>query len=124
MKTIQRKIFKTLDIGKGFERRIFLVDKVQKKLSYWNDIPIHYEDSKSNIINSVIEIPRYTLAKLEMIKDEPNHPIRYEIRQNRYDKEKTESHYWYQFGFFNYAFVPQTWESPLTPNKEIENRLV
>jgi len=123
MKSVPKKLFKSLDIGKGFDRRIWLVNDAQQKLSYWNDIPIQSEGYESNIINSVIEIPRYTIAKLEMQKDEINHPIRYEVRQNRYNKEKTESHYWYQFGLFNYAYVPQTWESTLTPNKEIDNLL-
>jgi len=118
-----KRFYSTLEIGKGFERRIFLVDKNLKKLSFWNDVPLRPDASDLNIVNAVIEIPRYTLAKLELVKNEPNHPIANDIRINRYNNTKQEFRYWYQFAFFNYGFIPQTWESTLTTNKEIENLL-
>jgi len=118
-----RRFYSSLEIGKGFDRRIFLVDKEKNKLSYWNDVPLRPENSELNIVNAVIEIPRYTLAKLELVKDEPLHPIANDVRFNRYDNTKKEFRHWYQFAFFNYGFIPQTWESTLVANKEIENLL-
>jgi inorganic pyrophosphatase len=121
---IKRSLYSILDKGKGFDRRIFLLDDKQNKISLWNDIPIKFEGYESDTINTIIEIPRYTLGKLELRKDEPYHPIAHETRTNRYVKDKIELMYWTQFPLFNYGYVPQTWENSLLPNKEVLNILV
>lgn len=72
----------------------------------------------------VIEIPKNSLAKMEMCKIEKNHPILQDVRKNKYDKKLTELRYYAQFPLFNYGYLPQTWENSLISNPKIDNLFV
>jgi inorganic pyrophosphatase len=125
MKNYCRKVFySTLDIGKGFDRKIFLLNDKQEKISFWNDVPLKDPKAPQDIFNAVIEIPRYTISKLELARDEPLHPLMHDKRQNIFNPQITELRSYAQYGFFNYGFLPQTWENVLLPNKEVLNLLV
>ena len=96
--------------GTGFEKRIYLQNN-NKTISYWNDLPLK-ANSEKKTFNIAIEIPNKNLAKMELCKEEENHPIKQDTRKNRYNKTQTELRYYAQFPLFNYGFLPQTWENP------------
>lgn len=121
---IRRAFYTTLDIGAGKERKMFLLDKSGNKISFWNDVALKPPVSPSDVFNAVIEIPRYTIAKLELARDVRHHPLMHDLIKNKFNPAVTELRNYAQFGFFNYGFFPQTWENILTPNPEIENLLV
>jgi hypothetical protein len=112
--------------GEGFSRRIFLSrsnnstntshdQSHQSRLSYWNDVPLYNgaDPLKATTLLAGIEIPRFTLAKMEVCKTEPFHPIKQDVRKNKADKSKVELRYYAQFPLFNYGYLPQTWENSL-----------
>ena len=121
---IQKAFYSTLDIGKEFERKIYLLNDKKQKISFWNDIPLKDPKKPHDIFNAVVEIPRYTIAKLELARNEPLHPLMHDKRRNIFDPDIIELRSYAQYGFFNYGFFPQTWENVLVPNQEIHNLLV
>lgn len=121
---LNKNMFSIIEVGKAFESRLFMIDNTQKRVSMWSDVPFIFDGSDENIINAIIETPRYTLKRFELLKNEPNHPIAPDLRKNRFDQTKTEYRMWSQFGFFNYGFIPQTWENVFVPNKEIDSLIV
>jgi len=125
MRTFFRRAFySTVESGSAFEKRVFLLDANKNKISIWNDVPLRpVGESDPAIFNAAIEIPRYSLSKLEVRKNEQYHPIVQDVRKNRINKEKTELRYYAQYGFFNYGFFPQTWENSIVPNTEVDNLL-
>ncbi len=73
-----------------------------KSVSPWHDIPL--ESSKQGIYNVVIEIPMHSTAKMEMMKNVKGNPIMQDM------KDGMPRYYTYGVPFFNYGFLPQTWE--------------
>ena len=77
--------------------------------SLWHDVPPHPVEypGEDNIINFAVEIPLHIRAKMEMQKTIPGNPI----QQDHFDDGSLR---FYSYGnpFFNYGFVPQTWEDP------------
>jgi len=77
--------------------------------SLWHDVPIYASQDK--FVNFVTEIPMFYTAKMELSKELPNNPI---IQDTNDDH--TPRFYTYGVTFFNYGFLPQTWEDPSTIN--------
>merc|ERR1712157_4952 len=75
--------------------------------SLWHDVPLTAEANEDNIINMVTEIPMFYTAKMELSKELPNNPI----IQDKND-DNSPRYYTYGVSFFNYGFIPQTWEDP------------
>jgi 3'-phosphoadenosine 5'-phosphosulfate synthase len=55
----------------------------------------------------VTEIPMYYTAKMEVMKEVSGNPI-----QQDTNKDGSPRYYTYGTPFFNYGFIPQTWEDP------------
>lgn len=74
-----------------------------KQISPWKDILYKNED---NTYNAIIEIPRWTREKMEMIKDHKYNSIKQDKKNNKLR--------FFKYGPipFNYGFIPQTWEDP------------
>lgn len=72
-------------------------------LSPWHDIPLRAEDGAYHM---VVEIPRYTRAKMEIATDEEGNPIKQDIK-----KGKLREYGWGDM-CFNYGAFAQTWEDP------------
>ena len=83
----------------------------EKYTSWWHSIPIRPESGvgagDEQIINFVVEIPKYVTAKMEVNKNEPGNVIMQDV-----NKDGTARHYTYGVPFFNYGLIPQTWEDP------------
>lgn len=90
------------------EYRCFLQDKATGKvISPFHDIPLVHE---GNVLNMVVEVPRFSNAKLEISKDEAMNPIKQDVKKGalRYVKNCFPYHGY----LWNYGAFPQTWESP------------
>lgn len=69
-----------------------------------------YADESKSIYNMVVEVPRWTNAKMEIATKEPMNPIKQDIKNGelRYVKNAFPHHGY----IWNYGAIPQTWENP------------
>ena len=51
-------------------------------VSPFHDIPL-FADQNNGILNMVVEIPRWTNAKMEISKEEPFNPIKQDVKKGR-----------------------------------------
>jgi len=72
--------------------------------SIWHDIPLTLSN---DLVTFVVEIPMFISAKMEMQKTAKGNFI----SQDKNDDGSTRF-YTYGTPFFNYGFIPQTWEDP------------
>lgn len=72
-------------------------------ISAWHDIPLKFSAS-SDLYNFVVEIPMFSTAKMEMMKDVPGNPIMQDTKNGKM------RYYTYGVPLFNYGLLPQTWE--------------
>lgn len=85
------------------------LEKDGKPVSAFHDIPL-YADEEKQIFNMIVEIPRWTNAKLEITKDEPLNPI---IQDTKKGKLRYVRNCFPHHGYIhNYGAFPQTWEDP------------
>lgn len=74
-----------------------------------HDIPL-YADKKKNVFNMVVEIPRWTNAKLELKTKAPLAPIVQDEKKGK--KRFVHNVFPYKGYIWNYGCFPQTWEDP------------
>lgn len=90
--------------------RVYFKDtETGQAISPFHDIPLFANEEK-NIYNMVVEIPRWTNAKMEIATKEKLNPIKQDVKKGvlRYVKNPFP-HKGY---IWNYGALPQTWESP------------
>lgn len=77
-----------------------------KTVSPWHDIPLMSSEStpSSPLYNFVVEIPMYSTAKLEVMKEIAGNPIMQDTKDGK------PRYYTYGVPFFNYGLLPRTWE--------------
>ncbi|KAJ8365722.1 hypothetical protein SKAU_G00145530 [Synaphobranchus kaupii] len=80
-----------------------------KYISPFHDIPI-YADEAENVFHAVIEVPRWTNAKMEIATKDPLNPLKQDVKKGslRY-VANVFPHKGY---IWNYGAIPQTWEDP------------
>uniref|UniRef100_A0A915AVX0 inorganic diphosphatase n=1 Tax=Parascaris univalens TaxID=6257 RepID=A0A915AVX0_PARUN len=84
-------------------------------ISPWHDIPLFVDETKK-IYNMIVEIPRWTNAKMEMATKEPMSPIKQDIKKGAVRfVDNVFPHHGY---IWNYGALPQTWEDPTHVDKE------
>mmetsp|Transcript_18511 Transcript_18511/g.26054 ORF Transcript_18511/g.26054 Transcript_18511/m.26054 type:complete len:1092 (+) Transcript_18511:37-3312(+) len=81
--------------------------KHKEYISFWHDIPLRPSGEPDNIITLVVEIPMRMTAKMELNKKGENNHIAQDV-----NKDGSARYYTYGTPFFNYGFIPQTWEDP------------
>jgi len=93
----------------SLEYRCYLENAQGKIISPFHDIPL-WHDEAAGIVNMIVEIPRFSNAKLEISKDEWMNPIRQDVKKGslRFVKNCFPYHGY----LWNYGAIPQTWESP------------
>jgi 3'-phosphoadenosine 5'-phosphosulfate synthase len=74
-----------------------------RTVSAWHGVDL-YANEAQGLYNFVVEIPMYSTAKMEMMKDVPGNPIMQDT------KNGLPRYYTYGTPFFNYGLLPQTWE--------------
>lgn len=90
-------------------RLYFKSEKSNQLISPFHDIPL-YKNVDQKIVNMIVEIPRWTTAKMEINKKEILNPISQDIKHNtlRY----VHNIFPYHGYLTNYGALPQTWEDP------------
>jgi inorganic pyrophosphatase len=51
-------------------------------VSSFHDVPL-FADQSNGILNMIVEVPRWTNAKMEISKEEPFNPIKQDIKKGR-----------------------------------------
>jgi len=78
-------------------------------ISPFHDIPLFHE-KENNIFNMVVEIPRWTNAKMEISTKDKMNPIKQDIKKGNVRFVKNS--FPYKGYMWNYGAFPQTWEDP------------
>ncbi|KGL93692.1 hypothetical protein N301_12579, partial [Charadrius vociferus] len=80
-----------------------------KYISPFHDIPL-FAGSKEVLFNMIVEVPRWTNAKMEIATEEPLNPIKQDIKKG---KLRYVANIFPHKGYiWNYGALPQTWEDP------------
>lgn len=96
------------------EHRVF-VEQNGQVVSPFHDIPL-FADQGNGIFNMIVEVPRWTNAKMEISKEEPFNPIKQDIKKGRLRFVRNcFPHHGY---IWNYGAFPQTWEDPSQSHAE------
>ena len=99
-----------------FDYRCYIKNAdTQEIVSPFHDIPLFHNENK-NIFNIVIEIPRWTNAKMEISKSEKLNPIIQDIKNGKL--RYVNNCFPYHGYIWNYGKLPQTWEDPNIVEKE------
>ncbi|PBP26925.1 inorganic pyrophosphatase [Diplocarpon rosae] len=96
----------------SLEHRIY-IEKDGVLVSSFHDIPL-YANEQQTILNMVVEIPRWTNAKMEISKSDLLNPISKTIEQDtKKGKLRFVRNCFPHKGYlWNYGAFPQTWEDP------------
>jgi len=89
------------------EWRMFYKNSKGDYISPFHDIPM---SSSPGLFNMVVEVPRWTNAKMEIDTASPLNPIKQDIKKGalRY----VANCFPYKGYIWNYGAIPQTWEDP------------
>lgn len=91
------------------EYKAYIEDSQGKIVSPFHDIPL-YANAEKTVLNMVVEIPRWTNAKLEINKEQPFNPI---VQDTKKGKLRFVRNCFPHKGYiWNYGAFPQTWEDP------------
>lgn len=97
--------------------RIFLANSKGEIISPWHDVPL-YADQAANILNVVVEIPRWINAKYEITKNEKFNPINQQLTTD--NKLRFYFNVLPFHGYIkNYGSLPQTYTGQ-DPNGKID----
>ncbi|KAJ2868073.1 Inorganic pyrophosphatase [Coemansia aciculifera] len=108
--------FTTRTVGQPdtLDYRVF-IEKNGTPVSAFHDIPL-FADEANKIYNMVVEIPRWTNAKMEISKEDSLNPIKQDTKKGklRYVRNAFPHHGY----IWNYGALPQTWEDPGQTNSD------
>ncbi|KAJ7319216.1 inorganic diphosphatase [Desmophyllum pertusum] len=99
------------------EFRMYFRDNKDQAISPFHDIPLFANDEKT-ICNMVVEVPRWTNAKMEISTKEALNPIKQDCKKGKL--RFVHNCFPYHGYIWNYGALPQTWEDPnhKDPNTE------
>jgi inorganic pyrophosphatase len=78
-------------------------------VSFFHDVPL-FPTKTQDLVNMIVEIPRWSNAKLEISKEEPLNPIRQDEKKGKL--RFVANCFPYKGYLWNYGALPQTWEDP------------
>jgi len=78
-------------------------------VSPFHDIPL-LGDKENKYYNMVVEIPRWTNAKMEISTKDKMNPIKQDMKKGKV--RFVNNHFPYKGYIWNYGAIPQTWEDP------------
>ncbi|XP_050293716.1 inorganic pyrophosphatase isoform X1 [Anthonomus grandis grandis] len=88
--------------------RVYIQDE-NGPISPLHDIPL-VVDADKKVFNMVVEVPRWTNAKMEITMKEILNPIKQDVKK---DKPRFVANCFPHHGYiWNYGALPQTWENP------------
>ncbi|XP_058649884.1 inorganic pyrophosphatase 2, mitochondrial isoform X2 [Onychostoma macrolepis] len=89
--------------------RLYFKNAEGKYISPFHDIPI-YADEAKNIFHAVVEVPRWTNAKMEIATKDALNPLKQDMKKGNL---RYVSNVFPHKGYiWNYGAIPQTWEDP------------
>ncbi|XP_051883724.1 inorganic pyrophosphatase-like [Pristis pectinata] len=89
--------------------RLYLRNAQGQIVSPFHDIPLWASESQ-NVFNMVVEVPRWTNAKMEIATKEPLNPIKQDIKKG--NMRFVANIFPHKGYIWNYGALPQTWEDP------------
>ncbi|KAG5848381.1 inorganic pyrophosphatase 2, mitochondrial [Anguilla rostrata] len=110
--------------------RIYFKSSDGKYISPFHDIPLFAESEQENdvpqkkvrktenevLCNMVVEVPRWSNAKMEIATKEPLNPIKQDVKKG---KLRYVANVFPHKGYiWNYGALPQTWEDPKHTDKD------
>lgn len=102
-------------LGAALHRSIDWIESDGRPVSAFHDVPL-YADNEKTILNMIVEVPRWTNAKMEISKDESLNPIKQDTKKGKLRFVRNcFPHHGY---IWNYGALPQTWEDPNTIHSE------
>ncbi|KZM25595.1 inorganic diphosphatase [Ascochyta rabiei] len=96
------------------EHRVY-IEKDGQPISAWHDIPL-YANEQQTILNMVVEVPRWTNAKMEISKEETLNPIKQDTKKGKL--RFVRNCFPHKGYLWNYGAFPQTWEDPNVTHPE------
>ncbi|KAG9242127.1 inorganic pyrophosphatase [Calycina marina] len=85
------------------------IEKDGVPISPFHDIPL-YANEEQTILNMIVEIPRWTNAKMEISKEETLNPIKQDVKKGKL--RFVRNCFPHKGYLWNYGAFPQTWEDP------------
>ncbi|KAK3201730.1 hypothetical protein GRF29_164g449231 [Pseudopithomyces chartarum] len=89
--------------------RMYLLHR-NEPISFWHDVPLYPDPENKQIVNFVVEIPRWTDGKIETRRPEALNPIFHDEKNGA--PRFVESVWPHKSYPFLYGSIPQTWENP------------
>ncbi|KAI8884690.1 inorganic pyrophosphatase [Backusella circina FSU 941] len=107
--------YKAIKLGKPFTaaHRVFIENNKGQVISPFHDIPLY---SSKETVNMVVEIPRWTNAKIEIATGEKFNPIKQDSKKGK--MRFVRNCFPYKGYIWNYGALPQTWEDPTVIHHE------
>ncbi|XP_076831590.1 inorganic pyrophosphatase 2, mitochondrial [Brachyhypopomus gauderio] len=110
--------------------RIYFKTSDGKHVSPFHDIPLYAADEQENgvptkkrksddseiLFNMVVEVPRWTNAKMEIATKEALNPIKQDVKKGRL--RYVANVFPHKGYIWNYGALPQTWEDPNHTDKD------
>ncbi|KKA25577.1 Inorganic diphosphatase [Rasamsonia emersonii CBS 393.64] len=85
------------------------IEKDGVPISPFHDIPLYANEQKT-ILNMIVEIPRWTNAKVEISKEEFLNPIKQDVKKGKL--RYVRNCFPHKGYLWNYGAFPRTWEDP------------
>lgn len=103
--------YKVQEFGTPFSEsyKVFFQNDKGGVVSPFHDIPF-MADEKNGVYNMVVEIPKWTNAKMEISTKDFMNPIKQDIKKGKVRFVKNA--FPYKGYIWNYGAIPQTWEDP------------
>ncbi|KAG2211468.1 hypothetical protein INT46_000292 [Mucor plumbeus] len=104
--------YRSVNVGQPFTaaHRVYL-EKDGKVISPFHDVPLYAEGNKDkSVVNMVVEIPRWTNAKVEIAIGEKYNPLKQDIKKGK--PRFVRNCFPFKGYIWNYGALPQTWEDP------------
>uniref|UniRef100_A0A1A8MW37 inorganic diphosphatase n=1 Tax=Nothobranchius pienaari TaxID=704102 RepID=A0A1A8MW37_9TELE len=89
--------------------RVFFKNSEGKYISPFHDIPI-YANEAQDIFHAVVEVPRWTNAKMEIATKDPLNPLKQDVKKG--NLRYVANVFPHKGYIWNYGAIPQTWEDP------------
>jgi nucleosome-remodeling factor subunit len=108
------RMYSTVERGSAStsDYRVFFKNSDGKLVSPFHDIPLVAAslDNGTKLYNMIVEIPRWTQAKMEIATKEPLNPIKQDVKKGKL--RYVHNCFPYHGYIWNYGALPQTWENP------------
>lgn len=108
------RMYSTVEKGTAStgDYRMFFKNSDGKLISPFHDIPLvaATQENGNRLYNMIVEIPRWTQAKMEIATKEPLNPIKQDVKKGKL--RYVHNCFPYHGYIWNYGALPQTWENP------------